>query len=530
MKIFGPKRNWQSGRRLGSALLLAICLALSARRGRAQAAGQEDLAQRVKQLTDAMAKTQAQVEESQRELDEMRKELIELQRQMGQAVPATEAPSTAPAESSSASSDAAAESMQNAIDDIREHQAIDESEIATHEQTKVESESKYPVKITGMLLLNGFVNTRAVDTAATPSVAVSGSGSVGASVRQTMLGFDAWGPHLFGARSFGDLRVDFYGYTAANTNTTTTSYSGQNPSTAFLRLRTAHAGLYWDRTQVYFALDRPIINPDTPTSLTAVAEPALAWSGNLWTWNPQAVVASKLGRPESDGVQLQAALIDAGDAPLTPPVLPTSPPGVTPPSNAEQSSRPGVEARIALVGSGREEDRNHLGLGGYFAPHQSALGRSYDSWAGTMDARMLLYTHLQFTGNFYRGLALGGLGEGGYKDFAYIRNPLTGGYYFRALNDVGGWTQLKERVNERLEFNEAYGMDNVFAYDLRSYFAPGGSMIENLARNRTFTGNVIYSPSAYLLFSLEYRHLDSYPVTGSAAQSDVIGIGAGYKF
>ncbi len=39
-------------------------------------------------------------------------------------------------------------------------------------------------------------------------------------------------------------------------------------------------------------------------------------------------------------------------------------------------------------------------------------------------------------------------------------------------------------------------------------------MVQNLARNRTFTGNVIYSPSAYLLFSLEYRRLESFPVDG----------------
>jgi hypothetical protein len=41
---------------------------------------------------------------------------------------------------------------------------------------------------------------------------------------------------------------------------------------------------------------------------------------------------------------------------------------------------------------------------------------------------------------------------------------------------------------------------------------------------------VIFSPSAYLMFSLEYRHLTSYPVMGPAAASDVIGLGAGYKF
>ena len=56
-------------------------------------------------------------------------------------------------------------------------------------------------------------------------------------------------------------------------------------------------------------------------------------------------------------------------------------------------------------------------------------------------------------------------------------------------------------------------------------------MIQNLARNRTFTGNVIYSPSAYLLFSLEYRRLAEHAGRRPAApQSNIIGVGAGYRF
>jgi hypothetical protein len=73
-------------------------------------------------------------------------------------------------------------------------------------------------------------------------------------------------------------------------------------------------------------------------------------------------------------------------------------------------------------------------------------------------------------------------------------------------------------------------MDDVFAAELRSYAIPGDSIQQDLARNRTFTGNVIYSPSAYLLFSLEYRHLESSPVIGPAAQSNIVGLGAGYRF
>jgi hypothetical protein len=401
---------------------------------------------------------------------------------------------------------------------------MQQTEIATQEQTKVESESKYPVKVTGMLLLNGFVNTSAVDMPSVPALAVGGPGSTGASVQQTVLGLDAHGPHLFGAQSYADIRVDFFGNT--QTNNATATYSGYyNGNSALLRLRTAHAGLQWGHTQAYFALDRPIFSPDSPTSLTAVAEPPLAWSGNLWTWNPQLGITHDVIHG-SRGLRLQAALIDVGDAPVLPTVTSTT--GVTSPSTAEQSRWPGIEGRVALFGSNDADQGNHVGVGGYFAPHTNSYGKQYDSWAGTLDARFHLPSQFQLTGSFYRGKGLGGLGGGTYKDFVYRSDPNRS--YFRELDDVGGWTQLQRKLNERIQFNAAIGFDNVFAYQLRPYASTDGNVYQNLARNRTFTGNVIFSPSAYLLFSVEYRHLDSTPVTGSTHRANVFGVAAAYKF
>lgn len=496
----------------------------------AQATTQGNLSQEIQTLTAAMARTQAQLEQSQRQLDEMRKQLNELQHQMAQsgANAGTQSPSA-----SSTSSQAKPEATSAAIEDIRERQAMQESQIATQEQSKVESGSKYPIKVTGLLLLNGFVNTGAVDMAATPTVALPGSGSSGASVRQTVLGLDAHGPTLFGARSYADLRVDFDGSPVSGSSSTT-AYSGYyNANSTLLRLHTAHAGLQWRHTEAYFALDHPIFSPDTPTSLTAIAIPALAWSGNLWTWNPQVGITQDFGPSDSLNIRLQAALIDVGDAPLSPPIPIFGTSTITPPNNAEQSRWPGVEARIALQGPAvnNDEDRSHFGVGGYFAPHYSSvLGHGYDSWAGTLDALLFLPARLKFSGSFYRGQALGGVGGGAYKDFAYRIDPDTGGYYFRPLDDVGGWAQLKERISERLEFNAAFGVDNAFTNELRRYTIAADSMYQRLARSHTYTGNVIYSPSAYLQFSLEYRHLESSPVAGPSASSNIIGLGAGYKF
>lgn len=510
------------GRTLPLAVLLFVSFADIAL---AQTGDRETVSQQIQKLTEAMASAQAQLEQSQRQLNEMQQQLKALRQQLGQSSSA----GVALALPASASQDSAA-AMQSAVQDIRDRQAMQESQIATQEQTKVESESKYPVKITGLLLMNGFVNTQAVDVAATPALAVPGAGSTGLAVRQTVLGIDARGPHLFGARSFADLRVDFDGASQAAGGATT--YSGPYSSgSTLLRLRTAHAGLQWAHTEAYFSLDRPIFNPDTPTSLTAIAEPSLAWSGNLWTWNPQVDVKQEVPLPSSREIQIEAALVDVGDAPLTPTIAVGGLSSGNAASSTEQSRWPGVEAHLSLAGPElNAESGNHFGLGGFFSLHRLIFGNEFDSWAATVDTRLLLPARLELTGNVYRGMALGGLGAGALKDFEYRTDPDTGAYYVHPLDDVGGWLQLKKKINERVELNGAFGIDNAFGKEVRRDSVATGTLYQNLARNRTYTGNVIYKPSAYLLFSLEYRHLESSPELGSPAESNIIGLGAGFKF
>lgn len=542
MRRFGHKRRPLLSLVLRGMCLLSLLLApLAGARpalGQSPSTNTDDLTQQVQQLTAAMAREQTQIEQSQRELNEMRAQLAALQARMAAGVASAgtnaAAVGTAPAVANSTTPAAASvktqESPADDTQDVRERQAMQQSQIATLDQAKVESASKYPVRISGLILFNGFANTSAVDIASTPTIAVGGAGSTGASVRQTMLGIEATGPHLFGARSYADLEVDFEGNTqgSSSTGAYTGYYSG---SDALLRLRTAHAGLEWQHTDAYFSLDRPIISPDSPSSLVATATPALAWSGNLWTWNPQLGITHDVSLGSAQSLRVQGALIDAGDAPVTPLALPVSNPGVVLPTPAEQSRWPGLEARIAWLGSTDQEKATHFGIGGYFAPHiVPVVNRRFDAWAVTADARLHLPGRLYFTSSAYRGLGLGGLGGGAFKDFMTRPNASMTSYYTRPLEDVGGWAELKERVSTRLELNAAFGMDNAFAKDVRPYAAYTAGSYFNLARNRTYTGNVIYSPSSYLLFSLEYRYLDSSTVTGPSTRANVIGVAAGYKF
>lgn len=160
-----------SSSRIRSRLLIGagclVCLSLSAH---SQSDNSTALASKVQQLTDAMTATQAALEKSQHELEELRAQLASLRQQIADfhAVEAT----------ASSASDLSA-----AVEQIREQQSIQETQIATHEQAKVESESKYPLKLSGLILLNGFVNTTQVDDPAAPTIVLPGPGSTGASLR-----------------------------------------------------------------------------------------------------------------------------------------------------------------------------------------------------------------------------------------------------------------------------------------------------------------------------------------------------------
>jgi len=497
-----------------AAILLCFCSPLprvQAQNGPAQATSSETSEQKVDSLTKAMAQAQSQMETVQTQLAELRAQLAALQQQI-----ATEKANAPAATQHAAASGDTTESTSGpaaALDEIRERQAIEESQIATHDVAKVETDSKYPLKVSGLLLLNGFVNTRQVDVAAAPTYALPGSGSTGLSIRQTVLGLDARGPRLADAASRADLRVDFF---AGET-------SADYPGGGVLRLRTAHAALDWKNTEAFFELDRSLLEPNEPSSLVAIAQPELAWAGNLWNWNPQAGISHHFALSDSARMKIETAFIDASDP--IPPGLTASAPSVT---QTERSRWPGVEARIAFQ-HGESGIGTEVGVGGYFSPHRAGDGNTFNAWAGTVDLKMPLSRYFELTVNGYRGQALAGLGGGGYVNYYDLYEGSE--EYAHGLDDAGGWAQLKARPATRLEINAGFGVDNPFAKEIQAAMASAGSSnYPGLARNRGVYSNAIYSPSAYLLFSVEYRRLWTNYSSGPTDFTDVIGIGAGYRF
>jgi hypothetical protein len=194
-----------------TAMLLSCCylsLLAGAQDGPVQTPAPETTEQKIEHLTAALAQAQAQMSAYAKQLLELQQQLGALRQRMAEEKTVSPTPAQ-PSPATSASAEAASTAPAT-LDEIRERQAIDESQIASHDMTKVETDSKYPLKVSGLLLFNGYVNTKQVDVSAAPAYAIPGAGSTGFSVRQTVLGLDARGPHLFDATSHADLRVDFF--------------------------------------------------------------------------------------------------------------------------------------------------------------------------------------------------------------------------------------------------------------------------------------------------------------------------------
>jgi hypothetical protein len=454
------------------------------------------------QLTNQLESMRQQLQDSQKEMDQLRAELVSLRTQLAER-----------SESVQAARDEA--SLRASIEKLREDTDVVQAEVKQHDQTKIETLSKYPVRIRGTILFTSVFNSGTTDNIDLPVVALppnpaTPQGSLGATVRQTILGLDASGPRLWGAKSSADLSVDFFGGIP---------YADYTTAAGLLRLRTAHARLDWMDRALAVAFEQPLISPWQPTSWLTVGEPPLAWAGNLWTWTTQLQYTER-GILPNRKLSVNFGLMD----PAAP--GPSDVTGFRTPNPGEQSRQPAYEARVGYDLSWFERPM-HFGAGGYYSRQDYSYNRHLDAWASTVDWNISLARAVGLSGEFYRGRGIGGLGGGAFKDYVSFDDYRT----LRGLNAEGGWGQLKFVLSPLLEANLAAGQDNAFAGDLRnSDFATEQNSYANLARNQDLLGNIIFHPRSYLLLSAEFRQIRSWPIAGEGNVDRTFGMAAGYSF
>ena len=108
-------------------------------------------------------------------------------------------------------------------DRLEEEQSFTASQVATLHQDRVQSGSRYRLRLSGIALVNAFATRGSVENldvpeTAQPREAGAGNSSFGATMRQSVIGLDLTGPTVAGGRTSGDLQFDFAGGFAAIEN------------------------------------------------------------------------------------------------------------------------------------------------------------------------------------------------------------------------------------------------------------------------------------------------------------------------
>jgi len=527
----------------GAALAVAAFFVLSGTYGRSQegpapaappaasetVATVRELQDQVRQLRMLVDEMRVESAQSRAEMHQLRQDLQAtralLERPAGPAGSPSAAEGTvlAGAENSSSASNAAASAsgagLEERVQKLEDSTSLIGAKVDEQYQTKVETASKYRARLHGIVLMNAFRNVGGSDNLDFPNFAQpAGAGtpraSIGATLRQSEIGLEIFGPTLAGAKASADVQFDFSGGFPA---------TGNGVNFGIVRLQTASLRLNWQHTSVVAGQDSLFISPLAPTSFASLATPAFAFGGNLWGWTPQLRVEHRFSISDQQTVSVQAGILDNLDwEPTYNPFYRTAQAG-------ELSGQPAYAVRTAWSRPVRQRLLS-FGAAGYYGRQDWNWDRYVDAWAAMGDWQVPLGPRLLLSGEFYRGRGIGGLGASAGRSIVYGGNPAYRTSAVRGLNTAGGWAQLKLQLTSKLELNGVAAQDDALTNDIRGFAVDQNNFSPILGRNRGALGNVVFRPRSDLVLSAEFRRLRSFPVYNTSSSTNQVNLAMGILF
>lgn len=488
-----------------------------------------DVVDSVRNLQDQVRELRSLVEQMRTENQESRAEMQRLRQDLQSTRALLEHPSassdsnavatasdTQPATGTTA---AAADSLEGRVEKLEESTSLIGSKVDEYYQTKVETASRYRARVHGIVLMNAFRNVGGSDDLDFPNYSqalwsVFPKASLGATMRQSEIGLEIFGPTIAGAHTSADLQLDFSGGIPA---------VGNGINFGVMRLQTANMRLDWEKTSIVAGQDALFLSPLSPTSYASLATPTFGFAGNLWAWTPQIRVEHRFSLADQQNFIVQGGVFDNLDW--------------EPPLNSfyrtaqagELSGQPAYGARMAWT-RGSADHPLSFGAAGYYGRQNWVWNRYTDAWAGMVDWQIPLLPRLGLSGEFYRGRGIGGLGAAVGASIVYGGPPSYQFSPIRGLNAAGGWAQLKFKLTPKIEFNGVFAQDNAYSSDVRGFATDENNFGEILGRNRGTLANIVYRPKSDLILSGEVRRLRTFPFYNASSTTNQVNLSAGVLF
>jgi hypothetical protein len=378
------------------------------------------------------------------------------------------------------------ETLRNQVLDLQTSKSADTDKLAIVAQrtedldtSKVDTAQHFPLKLSGLVLMNSYLYSGHTGGAELPlaGLPVPSQQSAGGTFRNTQVAFLYSGPRVLGAQVTGKLQLDLFGGSLLNT---------QNN---LVRLRTADVSLNWATRTLTFAVDKPILSPREPDTLSQFGISPFANSGNLWLWQPQIRYEERLKFSDSTGLRARLGVYQTNET------LAAIPAGVK-----LSPSRPALQGRFEFFHETAGGRRFELAPG-FHVSHSLIGGSGVTSYAASLDWHVHLAPRLDWTGFAFTGEDLAGLG------MAALRQSFT----FRPngalpVRNRGGWMQTSFHATSWFDINLLAGLEDDFNRDLAA---------NGIARNLSYAANLRFHLAPNVVLGPEIMQIrTTYRISG----------------
>src|SRR5215469_10974844 len=424
------------------------------------------------------------------------------------------APSAATSEVTTATS-----ALEDRVQRLEDSTSMLGAKVDEQYQTKVETASKYRARLHGIVLMNAFRNVGGSNDLDFPDYSEpvftgTPNAKVGATLRQSQIGLELFGPNVAGARTSANIQLDFAGGFPG---------TGNGVNFGMARLQTASLRMDWEHTAVVAGQDSLFISPLSPTSFASLATPTFGFAGNLWAWTPQLRVEHRFAVSDQQTVTMQAGVFDNLDWEFPPSQYYRAP------QAGELSGQPAYGFRTVWSRPVYTHPLS-LGVAGYYGRQNWTWDRYVDAWAGMADWQIPILPRLAWSGEFYRGRGIGGLGGAVGTSILYGGNPSSPFTPIRGLDDIGGWTELTFQLTPKLDLNAVAADDNAFAGEVRGFATDKNNFGPILGRNRGALANLVFRPKSDLVLSAEWRRLRTFPIYSGSSHTNQVSLSMGILF
>jgi hypothetical protein len=353
------------------------------------------------------------------------------------------------------------------VQKLEERMDIQEKRVEEQAQTKVEAGQRFPIRFSGMVLVNAFHNSAGSGGADTPTTAARAIGrqTGGISLRQSIVGIEFTGSNTFlGARARGSAFIDFY-----EGNTETTNFYP-------IRFRTGGFHLDWATRTLSFVQEKPLFSQRDPDSFSYVGVSPLTAAGNLWRWQPQVRFEQRMGTGVVQA-KAQAALVQTSEES-----------GFDFATNrlSNERRRPGLQGRFEISAGNAGERRVEVAPG-FHVSESNVSGSRYRSDLVSVDWLVTPFSRLNWTGLAWSGQNIHHFGAFR-QSFGLVNGVL------RPVRSRGGWTQVSVPFTSKFSLNVFGGLHD----DRNEDIAANG-----IAVNRSGAVNIMYRLAPHIILSVE---------------------------